>query len=361
MGKKRSIQGPERQQHMSEERFISLVIPNHNGAETIAACLEAAFASDYGLFEVVVVDDCSSDASVEIIKKFPCKLIRLEEHGGVSKARNMGARASSGELLFFIDNDCLLQKDGLALASKTYTEQNGHIIGGTYTCLSYDRGFFSDFQSIFVNYFETKKKVPDYIAAHALIINAELFRKSGGFVEDCFIGVEASVEDVEFSHRLRRAGHNLFMNPKIQVQHIFNFSLLKSLRNAAKKTKYWTKYSLVNKDLFADSGAASAELKINVVSYVVTAFLFLLYLVKGAAWALTTIPLLFLFNLYVNKGFFGVFYRTRGFPFALSAVVYYTMVYPVAVVVGALAGSIQYLWRFGAFKKYRVSLRRSEP
>ncbi len=151
------------------------------------------------------------------------------------------------------------------------------------------------------------------------------------------------------------------MNPKIQVQHIFNFSLLKSLRNAAKKSKYWTKYSLVNKDLFADSGAASAGLKINVVSNVVIAFLFLLYLVTGAGWALTTIPLLFVCNLYVNKGFFGVFYRTRGFPFALSAVVYYTMVYSVAVGVGALAGSIQYLWSFGGFKKYLVALRRSEP
>ncbi len=346
---------------MSQERSISVVIPNHNGADTIAKCLEAAFASDYRRFEVVVVDDCSTDASVEIIKKFPCKLIQLEEHGGVSKARNRGARASSGELLFFIDNDCLLEKDALALANKTSNEHNGYIIGGTYTHMPYDQDFFSGFQSIFARYFETKKEVPDYVAAHAMIIDTDLFRKSGGFVENSFIGVDASVEDVEFSHRLRRSGYNLCMNPKIQVQHIFNFSLLKSLRNAAKKSKYWTKYSLVNKDLFADSGAASAGLKINVVSNVVIAFLFLLYLVTGAGWALTTIPLLFVCNLYVNKGFFGVFYRTRGFPFALSAVVYYTMVYSVAVGVGALAGSIQYLWSFGGFKKYLVALWRSEP
>jgi len=346
---------------MNEERFISIVIPNHNGAATIAKCLEAAFASDYSLFEVVVVDDCSTDASVEIIKKFPCQLIQLEEHGGVSKARNTGARASSGELVFFTDNDCLLQKDALALANKTYNEHHGCIIGGTYTSLPYDQDFFSGFQSIFARYFETKKKVPDYVAAHAMIIDAELFRRSGGFVEDSFIGVDASVEDVEFSHRLRRAGYKLFINPEIQVQHVFNFSLLKSVRNAAKKTRYWTKYSLVNRDLFVDSGCASAELKINVMSFVVMAFLFLLYLVKGAGWALTAIPFLFALNLYVSKGFFGVFFRVRGFPFALSAVVYYTMVYSAAVGFGALAGSIQYLRSFGPFKKYLVALRRSEP
>lgn len=342
---------------MSEERLISLVIPNHNGAETIAKCLEAAFASDYGLFEVVVVDDCSRDASVEIIKRFPCKLIQLAEHGGVSKARNTGARASSGELLFFIDNDCLLQKDGLALANKTYTEQNGHIIGGTYTCLSYDRDFFSDFQSIFVNYFETKKKEPDYIAAHALIINAELFRKSGGFVEDSFIGIAASVEDVELSHRLRRAGCKFFMNPEIQVQHVFNFSLYKSFRNAVKKTKYWTMYSLVNKDIFADSGTASAELKINVVTQFVNMWLVLWYVLTGTAGVMTIIPFLFLGNLYVNREFFGAFYRTRGFFFLLLAMGYYTMIYSVAVGAGALAGVSQYLWNMRALKKYLWSFR----
>ncbi len=74
-----------------EERFISVVIPNRNGAATVGQCLEAAFASDYGRFEVVVVDDASEDASVEIIRAFPCRLVRLDRHGGVSRARNAGA------------------------------------------------------------------------------------------------------------------------------------------------------------------------------------------------------------------------------------------------------------------------------
>jgi len=331
---------------MNKERFISIVIPNYNGANTIAKCLKAAFSSDYNLFEIVVVDDCSIDASVEIIQKFPCKLIRLKKHVGVSKARNEAAAASSGELLFFIDSDCLLQKDALTIANQTFNEHHSHIVGGTYTCQPYDQNFFSTFQSIFINYFETKKKEPDYIAAHAMIINAELFRKSHGFAENCFIGIDASVEDVEFAHRLRRHGHKLLMKPEIQVQHIFNFSFFKSLKNAVRKSKYWTLYSLLNKDLFKDSGTASLELKINVTVYFTNIMLFLLYWTTGRTEVIAIILFLFLFNLSFNKKLFAVFFRARGFCFLFMAMCYYMMVYPIAVGAGSYVGAIDFIRRY---------------
>jgi glycosyltransferase involved in cell wall biosynthesis len=72
--------------------FISVIIPNYNGEKTIGRCLDAAFASQYTNFEVVVVDDCSADSSTTIIEKYPCRLMRLSEHGGASKARNTGAQ-----------------------------------------------------------------------------------------------------------------------------------------------------------------------------------------------------------------------------------------------------------------------------
>ena len=351
MDQKRFFHTTEKEHSMNKERFISIVIPNYNGANTIAKCLGAAFSSDYNLFEVVVADDCSIDASVEIIQKFPCKLIRLKRHVGVSKARNKAASASSGELLFFIDSDCLLQKDALAIANQTFNEHHGHIVGGTYTCQPYDRNFFSTFQSIFINYFETKKKEPDYIAAHAMIINAELFRKSNGFARNRFIGIDASLEDVEFAHRLRRHGHKLLMKPEIQVQHIFNFSFFKSLKNALKRSRYWTIYSLANKDLLMDSGTASLELKINVTVYFINIMLFLLYWITGMTAVLAIILFLFLFDLSVNKKLFAAFLRARDFCFLVMAMGYYMMVYPIAVGAGAYVGAIQYIRRFRLLEK----------
>lgn len=321
--------------------FISIVIPNRNGEATIGKCLEAAFSSNYDNFEVVVVDDCSEDRSVEIIQKFPCKLFQLEKHSGASKARNFGALNSSGEILFFTDADCLLLEDTLAVAEKTLASAGrGVVVGGTYTMAPHDKGFFGLFQSAFINYSETKNAGrPDYIAAHAMAIDAETFRKNTGFAEK-FLPI---LEDVELSHRLRRAGHRLVINPELQVQHIFNFSLLGSLRNALRKSLYWTIYSLGNRDLLRDSGTASTGLKINGAAYVLTALFLILGLSTGQMLFLSLVPPVAALNLLVNAGLIRTFFRAGGPAFAVAAASYYVMVYPLAVGAGALIGALRYL------------------
>jgi len=316
--------------------LISVIIPNHNGEKTIGRCLDAAFASQYSNFEVIVVDDCSADSSANIIKEFPCRLIRLTEHGGASKARNTGAQNSSGEALFFIDNDCLLQPDTLAKAAAAYEEEGpGVIIGGTYTPLPYDQKFFSIFQSIYIHYSETKNtQNPDYVATHAMLIAKNMFHKSGGFNEQ-FMPI---LEDVEFSHRLKKMGATLRMVPEIQVQHIFNFTLVRSMRNGIRKSKYWSIYSMKNRDLLSDSGTASREFKFNVLACFIN-ILLILTGVRLKTW-LFMLPVLLLFgsNLFLNRHLVRSFYKVRGPFFAIPALVYYTFVYPFAVGIGVCSG-----------------------
>jgi glycosyltransferase involved in cell wall biosynthesis len=320
--------------------FVSVIIPNYNGGTTLRKCLEAAFSSRHSKFEVIVVDDCSTDNSLEIIKRFPCKLVRLDRRSGASRARNTGAAHSSGKILFFTDVDCVLQEDTLAEAVKSLAEHENAVIGGTYTKIPFDDGFFSTFQSIFVHYFETKKREPDYIATHAMVIERELFTKSGGFQED-FLPI---LEDVEFSHRLRRSGCRLIMNPHIVVRHIFNFTLMRSLRNGFRKSLFWTQYSMRNRDVFSDSGTASRELKINVASFLAGALTLLFLLFFGKGFLFSLLLFIFILNLWSNRGLINAFYRGKGFPFTLGAVMYYTMLYPLAVGSGALAGTTRYVF-----------------
>ena len=322
-------------------RFISVIIPNRNGEATIGKCLAAACSSSYEPFEVIVVDDCSEDNSTEVIRRFPCRLVRLEKHSGASKARNTGALCSKGDTLFFTDADCLLHEDTLSVASKTLDGEGPDVVlGGTYTTVPYDPAFFSVFQSIFIHYSETKKAdPPDYIATHAMVIDARTFRETRGFAED-FLPI---LEDVEFSHRLRRAGHRLIMHPGLQVRHIFNYSLPGSLRNALRKSYYWTIYSLGRGDLLADSGTASAELKINVGAYFLSAPLLLLAFATRQPFLLTVVPGVTALNLYLNRGLIRALHRTRGPAFTLAATMYYVLVYPLPVGAGALAGVVRYL------------------
>ncbi len=324
------------------KKRISVIVPNYNGGLTIGICLDAVFSSDHKNFEVIVVDDLSSDNSVEIIQRYPCRLVLLDRRSGASKARNRGAEESAGDILFFIDADCVVHPDTLSLVNAAIEGNEGTVFGGTYTCLAYDDTFFSTFQSIFINYFETKRREPDYIASHSMIIDRKLFIESGGFPDD-FLPI---IEDVEFSHRLRRAGTGLVMEPDLQVRHIFNFNLLKSLQNAFRKSKYWNIYSMRNRDLLKDSGTASVELKINVASYFLMMILLVLSVFFSAESFLLFIPLIFLFNIYTNNKFLKAFFRTKGPLFGILSTLYYTMFYPMAVGAGSFAGMMKYYFGF---------------
>lgn len=323
--------------------FVSIIIPNFNGATTIARCLEAALASRYPRYEVIVVDDCSSDNSVEIINQFPCKLVRLESHAGASRARNAGAAHSKGDILFFTDADCMLKEDTLEHVSKALAAAGSDVvIGGTYTLIPFDNDFFSFFQSVFINYSETKRRTnPDYVATHAMVVNAEVFRNKSGFTED-FLPI---LEDVEFSHRIRRSGCKLAVNPAIQVRHIFNFSLSRSFANAFNKSMYWTIYSINNKDLFTDSGTASVELKTNVLAYFLSVLLLPVFLISQSTTVLVIIGFVLGINLLISRRLLRMFYRAGGSVFFIAAALYYLLLYPLPVGAGAMLGTIKNFMR----------------
>lgn len=323
--------------------LVSVIIPNRNGSATIGKCLEAALASRHENFEVIVVDDASQDESVSIVARYPCTLVRLPHHVGAGMARNVGAQHSRGRIFFFTDADCLLQRDTLFLAVDTLSTAGPKMVtGGTYTLVPYDRRFFSRFQSVLINHAETRRApMVDYITTHALAISAEAFRTHQGFAASPL----PILEDVEFSHRLRRAGFRLVMNPAIQVQHMFDYSLSRSLRNAFVKSKYWICYAIGNRDLLADSGSASRALKVNVCSFVVLCLLLMVTCLSGPAALLTLAPLVLAVNVFVNRGLLHAFYRAEGAGFAAVATLYYMFPYAAAVVAGAISGLVWYLRR----------------
>jgi len=322
---------------VSSGTLISVIIPNRNGAGTIGRCLGAAFNSRYVNFEVIVVDDCSEDGSVGIIMRYPCRLVRLDKHSGAAAARNAGAREARGEVLFFVDADCIMREDTLEVALRAYRARPGAVTGGTYSPISHDRRFFSTFQSLFINYSETKRPEPDYVATHAMVISRSLFEESGGF-DERFMPI---LEDVEFSHRLRRGGVPLRMEPALQVGHIFNYGLLGSLKNAFRKSFYWTMYSIQNRDLLRDSGTASVELKADVMSWFICAALLALYLLTGQAALLFALATVCGVNMLLSRKFIRLMLREAGPAFTTGALLYYAALYPIPVAAGGLLGALR--------------------
>jgi glycosyltransferase involved in cell wall biosynthesis len=322
---------------------LTVIIPAHNEAQVMGACLEAALASAHDSFEVIVVDDGSSDGTAEVVLAHPpCRLIRSEGHLGVSRARNLGAREARGELLFFTDADCLLTPTALALAAETWERAcapgaPGAVVGGTYTPAPVDEGFYNRFQAVLVNFFEARTPTPDYIAAHALLLSRADFLAAGGFAVTEGFGVAAGVEDVEFCHRLRRAGHRLLMDPRVLVRHHFGFDLAGSLANAWRKSLVWTRYSLVNRDLLADSGFASGHLKANVAAWGLALAGLGLRALTGWAWPAWLALAATLGNLALNRRVLAAFWGHGTPAFALGAWLYYLLLYPLPIAAGGLA------------------------
>ncbi len=316
--------------------MISIVIPVRNGARALEACLRAACRAALPDNEVVVVDDGSADESASIAARHPCRLVRLERPRGASAARNAGAAAARGDILFFTDADCVLGPDTLSRARAALDAAGPRsVVGGTYETRPFDPGFFPAFQAVFVNYHETRRPDnPDYVATHAMAIRAVDFRESGGF-DERFLPI---LEDVEFCHRLRRAGFRLRMDPLVLVRHSFGFGLTGSLRNAARKVRYWARYSLRNRDLFADSGTASRGLKtagaLAGLCWICVAAAAILRL---PALLLPLPPLIAAATL-ANVGLVRAFRAAGGPLFATAAAGYLVLIYPGAIAVGAAQG-----------------------
>ena len=108
------------------ENKISIIIPVYNSEATIKVCLESVFSSNYSNFEVVVVNDCSSDKSIEIAQSCKCKIINLSERRGPAFARDKGLSLAEGEIVAFLDSDCIAPKDWL---SKINTKLSADTIG----------------------------------------------------------------------------------------------------------------------------------------------------------------------------------------------------------------------------------------
>ncbi|MDH2427108.1 glycosyltransferase [Sphaerisporangium sp. TRM90804] len=101
---------------------VAVIVPNYNKRKTLRACLDSVFAQTYPAAEVVVVDDVSTDGSLEIAREFPCAVVESRRNRGPAGARNLGVASTSAPLLFFVDSDTALAPDAIHNAVKAYRE-----------------------------------------------------------------------------------------------------------------------------------------------------------------------------------------------------------------------------------------------
>jgi len=100
--------------------LISVVIPFLDASAYLERCLQALCAGDDRGYELILVDDGSTDASPETARRFCDRVLRSATTRGPASARNLGAREARGEILFFIDADVLCLPNTLTVVRKAF-------------------------------------------------------------------------------------------------------------------------------------------------------------------------------------------------------------------------------------------------
>src|SRR5690554_5265241 len=112
---------------------VSVIIPAHNEEKYLPDCLSAITSQDFtpNEYEIIVVNNNSSDRTAEIALAYGVKVIN-EPHGPVGRVRNIGAREAKGEILLFLDADCVSPSDWISYAYSKLNESEKLVLGGGY-------------------------------------------------------------------------------------------------------------------------------------------------------------------------------------------------------------------------------------
>ena len=212
-----------------EKPTIFVVILNYNGKDTLIPCLASVYQSNYAQFEVVVVDNNSTDSSFELAKKqfSRAHFIKSPQNVGFAKGNNLGIRFALEKFADFVlvlNNDAFLQKDTLSklLQAAQIKEApaifNPLILNKDNQTIWFAGGKIKWFQmkNIHLTKVITAETYPtQYCTGCAMLVSKEIFKKIGLFDERYFL----YYEDADFSVRAKKSGFGLFVCPSAKVSH----------------------------------------------------------------------------------------------------------------------------------------------
>ena len=112
-----------------QDILVSIVIVNFNYAGFLATAIDSALAQTYPVHEVIVVDDCSTDDSVAVIRSYADRVrpVLRKRNGGMSAAVNSGYALTSGAIVMIVDADDFLYPDAVATVVDAW--QDGVVVG----------------------------------------------------------------------------------------------------------------------------------------------------------------------------------------------------------------------------------------
>ncbi len=202
---------------------VSVIVCSYNGAKTLAACLESLGKMNYPDYEVILVDDGSTDDTGNIAAQFPHVRYIHQTNHGLSYARNAGAAAARGEVIAYTDSDCMADADWLYYLIGTLTSGDYAGVGGpnitppgqnwVQACVAAAPGGPSHVL------------LTDTVAEHIPGCNMAFYKWAFDNVTGFDPEYRKAGDDVDFCWRLQQAGGVIAFSPTAMVWHHRRFTL----------------------------------------------------------------------------------------------------------------------------------------
>jgi GT2 family glycosyltransferase len=209
---------------------ISVVMPVYNAERLLGECLAALRASTFRDYEVLVVDDSSTDGSREIAAAYGCRVIPSGGRLGPAGARNKGVEHARGDIIFFIDSDVVVRPDTMTRLLAAFDRDPG--LAGAIAVQSPTmrfRNLCSVYKNLWMYYTYVRRAGQDVPLFYttAAGIRRQAFIDSGGFDLNY---TNPNVEDTDYGQKLARQGFRVQVLADLEVEHVKGYDLAGLLR-----------------------------------------------------------------------------------------------------------------------------------
>ena len=310
---------------------ISVIVPAYNGHNVLARSLDALLRSDLprNRWELVVVDDASSDDTAEIAARFADVIVRLPgKPHGPAYARNRGCDAARGEVLVFVDADVCVHPPTLGQFLELFHKHpDVGAIFGSYDDAPAATGVVSQYRNL-LHHFVHHRNAGDAETfwAGCGAVRRQLFEEYGRFDEWHYY--RPQIEDIELGHRIRAHGHRILLRPEIQCTHLKRWTLKNVITTDLHDRGVPWMRLLVQKGDRSSTEVLNVRMieKINtVLVWLALAGLVVAGILRSWAWAAGGLAI-FAWVVLSNFGMYQFFWR-RSWKLALAAVPLHLLYY----------------------------------
>jgi cellulose synthase/poly-beta-1,6-N-acetylglucosamine synthase-like glycosyltransferase len=242
----------------SPSPVLSIVVPAHNAAATLRACLEALLQAPGPAREIVVVDDGSQDSSAEIAHSLGVRTIRNKIKLGPAAARNEGERSTDSPILVFVDADVVIHPDALKIIASCLLERDDHAaVFGSYDANPVGTGLVSQYRNLLHHFTHQTGNVE----AETFWTGLGAVRRSAFHLVGGFACRRHAIEDVEFGLQLHDAGFRIALDPKLLGRHLKCWTLAAMLKtDVFDRALPWSQLVLTRLKFTSDLNTAPRKL-----------------------------------------------------------------------------------------------------